>query len=256
MSIKNVLVLLLISISIPIILLTVMYGTPSPCGILKKKMYADMREITSEQGAGGFLGAALAIKAIESNIDSLTPLECTRALVDYSNRSLLNAYDSAVSRSKNTYSEPIIVKPEWRITKETSPIDDSTNVFLYITITGNNDIRGWSGEATPSLALRCKEDKTKAWINAGVYLDPDYRTNDVTMTLRWDKTQAVKTKLSASTDRKAGFFKRQISTAKKMLGHKLLTVQLTPDNSGEQVTSFDLTGLPDKLPELRKACHW
>ena len=73
--------------------------------------------------------------------------------------------------------------------------------------------------------------------------------------LRFDDKQAASYNFDLSTNDKAGF-RSPIRRIKKMLEHDKLLVEVTPDRSGPQLTTFTFTGLDEVLTELRSACHW
>ena len=50
----------------------------------------------------------------------------------------------------------------WRIRKDRSPIDDSTNV--YLSVQAETEIRSGYKTVLPTLMLRCAENKTNAFI--------------------------------------------------------------------------------------------
>lgn len=249
------------------------YGTLSPCGMLKKELRSDVlhsaigQTSTSNKWemAGRSLGAMLAGPMIDSLIESLTPMECARGLVKYhtegknifSDRfgSKLEGYgDISSSYSKPT--EP--KKPVWYSYTKQSPIDDSTNV--YLSIDANKSISGWLNKnVTPSLHIRCKENKTNVYINLGMRPKTEYGSygaESAYLRLRYDDEKAYKEKFSLSTDGEAVFFSSYIPSIKKMLKHKSLLIEFTPYNSSPQMTTFDLVGLDEKIGPLREACHW
>ncbi|WP_292978866.1 type VI secretion system-associated protein TagO [Nitrosomonas sp.] len=177
--------------------------------------------------------------AAESN--SIKRLECFDALSNH----------LGVSSSKT--SSTIISK--WHVNKETSRIDDSTNVI--VSLDSDTPISGWLGKTfTPSLVLRCKENKTELYIVTGMSPQVEYGTDGATITLRFDKEKATKYHTSKSTDGEALFFGQSIGVIKKMLGHTTLLFQFIPFNSSPAMTTFDLRGIQEAVKPLRETCKW
>lgn len=253
------------------------YGTLSPCGMLKKDIRSELLETAFDSDtsspfglAGSALGASLGGAFIDNIIESLTPLQCTKglfnrytsgdyALSDYMRNSDFSSKSSTKSTPSITshdYGTPDVIDfpPTWNSSSNTSPIDDSTNV--YLSLDSEDKIRGSFSSKTPSLHIRCKENKTESYVNAGTMLDYDFSRGTTKVTLRWDKQKAYTTYQGISTDHDAFFFSNRIGTVKKMLEHDLLTVQVTPYNKGSQAFTFNLTGFDEVLSPLREACHW
>lgn len=144
---------------------------------------------------------------------------------------------------------------KWHVSKETSRLDDSTNVI--ISLDADSPISGWPRKThTPSLVLRCKEKKTEAYIVTGMSPQVEYGTDGATVTLRFDKEKATKYRTSKSTDGEALFFGQSIGLIKKMLGHTTLLFEFVPFNSSPTMTTFDLRGLNDAIRPLRDTCKW
>lgn len=144
---------------------------------------------------------------------------------------------------------------KWRINKETSRIDDSTNVF--VSLDADSSVSGWPRKTyTPSLILRCKEKKTEAYIVTGMSPQVEYGTDGATVTLRFDKEKATKYHTSKATDGEALLFGQSIGLIKKMLQHSTLLFQFVPFNSSPAMTTFDLRGLSEAAKPLRDTCKW
>jgi type VI secretion system protein VasI len=144
---------------------------------------------------------------------------------------------------------------KWRVNRETSRIDDSTNVVL--SLNAESSISGWPGKnSTPSLILRCKEKKTEAYIVTGMSPQVEYGTDGATVTLRFDKEKATKYHTSKSTDGEALFFGQSVGLIKNMLGHTTLLFEFVPFNSSPAMTTFDLRGLADAVKPLKEICKW
>jgi type VI secretion system protein VasI len=144
---------------------------------------------------------------------------------------------------------------KWRVDKQTSRIDDSSNVTL--TLNADSSISGWPRKTTtPLLALRCKERKTEAYIVTGMSPQVEYGTDGATVTLRFDKEKATKYQTSKSTDGEALFFGQSVGLIKKMLLHTTLLFEFVPFNSSPVMTTFDIRGLAEAVKPLRDICKW
>ena len=144
---------------------------------------------------------------------------------------------------------------KWRVNKETSRIDDSSNVT--ISVNADSPISGWPRKTvTPSLVLRCKERKTEAYIVTGMSPQVEYGADGATVTLRFDKEKATKYQTSKSTDGEALFFGQSVGLIKKMVQHTTLLFEFVPFNSSPAITTFDLRGLADAVKPLKETCKW
>lgn len=144
---------------------------------------------------------------------------------------------------------------KWRVEKEISSLDDSTNV--YLSIKANDIVKGWLDQYTPTLQIRCKENTTDAYVVVGMSVANTYgQYNTAEITLRFDKTKAFDVQMDKSTDGEAVFFRQPIQVIKQMMKHNRLLFQFTPFNSSPAITTFDLTGLSETIKPLREACGW
>lgn len=144
---------------------------------------------------------------------------------------------------------------KWKVQTETSKIDDSKNVF--ITLDAETAIQGWpSKRFLPELHIRCKENRTEAYVITGMSPNVEYGVDTATVTLRLDKQPAFKIAASKSTDGEALFLPNAIGLAKRIAGAETMLFQFIPFNSSGQMTTFDVRGLPEALNAVREACKW
>lgn len=147
--------------------------------------------------------------------------------------------------------EIIANKGKWLTTIDTSPIDDSQKVIL--TLEADTPVRGNFTSSTPSLILRCSENKTEAYIAWDVYLG----IGTTKVLTRLDRNKARTKTWGLSTDNKATFAPgSNVSFIKSLIGHEKLLVQTTPYGASPTMTTFHLSGLRDAIKPLKKACHW
>lgn len=143
----------------------------------------------------------------------------------------------------------------WETSTSTSKVDDSKIVAL--SLTAESPVKGWLKVHTPDLMLRCQSKKTEVFIITGMAPNVEYgKSDEATITLRFDKEPAVKYIASESTDKEALFVPNAIALMRKMLTHKRLLFQFVPFNSSPQETEFDLSGLDKAIVPLQEACGW
>jgi hypothetical protein len=190
------------------------FGTLSPCGLLKQELKADLLRSAFEKKptdkwelAGIGLGAALVGPLIDSLVSSLTPMQCTQALVRLKFEGKNIFADDLARTVQNSpkygsgYSVPIPPpRPDWRVSTEKSPVDGSTNV--YLSIDAEKPISGWlASDITPSLQIRCKENKTNAYIHLGLRPKTEYGSygsEQTSITLRFDEESCAPTTLDTT----------------------------------------------------------
>lgn len=195
-----------------------------------------------------------ATSALSANADINT--DVARCAAESNSVKRLECFDSLSNRlgvaSPKTSSATV---SKWRVNKETSRIDDSTNVI--ISLSADSSISGWPRKTTtPSLILRCKERKTEAYIVTGMSPQVEYGIGEATVTLRFDKEKATKYKTSKSTDGEALFFGQSVGLIKKMLQHTTMLFEFVPFNSSPAMTNFDLRGLAEAVRPLKDTCRW
>jgi len=142
-------------------------------------------------------------------------------------------------------------KGKWIVSEETSAIDDSKKVIL--SLTAENSVGNGYKTNTPTMILRCSENKTNAYINIGIFLG----LTSTKVLSRLDTKKATTRRWSISTDNKAIFApSSNVKYIKSIMNHDKLLIQLTPYNESPIMTTFDLRGLKEAVKPLKKACHW
>lgn len=207
--------------------------------------------------------AANQCRKLESGIDRLACFDRFIAPTYSENLSKLESRDQCHSEINGTnrlacydrFYPPIIVKQDlgnWRTETETSPVDDSKNV--YISLEGDNSFTSSFGETiTPTLNILCKEGHTYLLVNWDTYLGLE----ETSMLHRLDKEKAINRAWTISTDTKAVFYKgNTIDFIKKLTSGTKLYMQITPYNENPVSTTFKLAGLAPALKPLQDACHW
>jgi type VI secretion system protein VasI len=140
----------------------------------------------------------------------------------------------------------------WSASSETSPIDDSQNVFL--SLASEDAIHSRFGEPVrPLLYVRCKEKATQLFVVWDVYLGID----EAEVLHRLDNRPARTSAWNISTDHKATFYRgSSIGFARELLKHEKLLLQVTPYGEKPVMASFALAGLENAIVSLQEACGW
>lgn len=139
-------------------------------------------------------------------------------------------------------SEVSEVKSDWVVNESKSPIDDSPSATIL----------KFAEDGNQTLVIRCKEDKTDAYIVTYDFLGDE----STSVIVRYDEEIARKQNFSLSTDSKALFFIPAISNIKTMMKAKKVVIRYNTYNGTFKTVTFKLDGLSEKITSLRKACHW
>lgn len=161
----------------------------------------------------------------------------------------LECYDAANKKRK----EAIVTASKWRVSKETSRMDDTTTVSL--SLDADTKITGTPNKVfTPTLILRCKKGKSDAYIITGMAPQAEKGKQGTTVTIRLDKDKSSQYVMGKSKDGTALFFENSPAFIKKLQGHTTMLFEFTPANSPAAMTSFDLTGIDVASEPLRQSC--
>ncbi len=141
---------------------------------------------------------------------------------------------------------------KWKIHQETSALDDSNNVTVYLNAQHSIRARSYKN-STPTLTISCRENKTRVYIDWGAYIT----TRDTKVTTRLDKKKAKKRTWSMSTNNEATFYKgKNISFTKELMNHDTLLANVTPYGENTVSATFDIRKLDEAIKPLRKSCGW
>lgn len=166
---------------------------------------------------------------------------------------------SASAVSKAIAPAPVDTGPvsKWRISSDTSAIDDSKTV--HIQVASDNNVRGRFGGPGPAvLHLRCLENTTSATFSFNDQFMADIQGyGDITY--RVDDRAAVKRGFQESTDNKwLGLWRgaQAIPFIKSLYGGEKLVARATPFNESQIEVTFSIFGLETAVKPLREACGW
>jgi len=242
------------------------YGTPETVAVLLKAgadlearsnragwtpLHHAARQGTPETVAALIdAGADFAARTKNGN----TPLQLAAAHGKLENVEVLRAA-GADPKVLKTKQNKVKAKPNnWRISTETSPLDDSTSVFLR---TSGTPIRGPYGEdVIPTLHIRCVENRTAVTIYFGGHFMSDHRHGRVDY--RIDDTPARHRQFRGSNNHEyLGLWRGTgIGFIKSLFGHDKLYVRATPYSESSVSTTFRIGGLEDAIRPLRHSCNW
>ena len=161
------------------------------------------------------------------------------ALFSINGRSLVSSLDASTGLTGN-----------WKVERNVSEVDNSTNVTVRATAVSSIDIAGET--ATPQLVLHCGEDKTIVYIGMGGSVGAgtimvDSRIGNEESRSRW----------SISTDRRNIFPDGQyIGLIRQLLNATEAGFSLSPNGGDPVEARFDLKGLAAAVFPLQEACHW
>ncbi|WP_348681953.1 type VI secretion system-associated protein TagO [uncultured Halomonas sp.] len=149
----------------------------------------------------------------------------------------------------------------WFVRQDTSPMDDSTSVFLSTYSKELVPHKYRSGRAAPAvLQLRCMENTTALYIEFNGHYMVSSRYQDWgDVDLRVDAGNARTIGMHESTDNQVlGLFRggQSIPVIKSMFGAEKLLVRATPFNESPITVTFDVSDLESEITPLREACHW
>lgn len=148
-------------------------------------------------------------------------------------------------------------KSEWAVQVQTSPVDDSKNVFLEVR--GTNGITDQYGRETKiTLTLACRENVTAAILNFGGLFMSDLQGAG-RVTYRVDTSPAQTKSFSESNSHEAlGLWNggASIPWIKSLFGGTKMYVEATPYSENVVSDFLPIAGLQEAIAPLREACGW
>lgn len=139
----------------------------------------------------------------------------------------------------------------WKVLETDSLMDDSTQVLISI---AGKPIRDTYGFKTPTLNIRCKDNKTETFIYWGVFMG----SGDKDLKMRLDKKKVSLLRWTGSSDGTSTFYPGSYNVLfiKKLMKHSKISVQAEPYNKSSVQTVFETIGLDEAIKPLRKSCGW
>jgi len=146
---------------------------------------------------------------------------------------------------------------DWVVTTDTSQMDDSESVFLWLD--SQESIPGrFGGPGKAKLLLRCKESKTNVLLTVNEHFLASIQGYG-TVTYRIDDRKAAKVNMQESTDNMAlGLWDGSAPTSfiKLLMTGQTIVFRVTPFNESPLEFTMHLAGLEEALKPLRAACKW
>ena len=141
---------------------------------------------------------------------------------------------------------------KWRVNIDTSPIDDSKNVFLILE--AENEVRKRYDSVKPTIFLRCKERKLDGYISYGNFFLGSESTRVLT---RFDKRPSKTSTWGISTDHAAIFVGGgMVAFIKELIKSEQLLVEVTPFSESPVLVTFDVRGIAEASKALQNVCPW
>jgi len=204
------------------------------------------------------IGIVIALSLIIQNDPSIRDTAIQKITVSEESRnSTSNKSSEKTKQQTNELETRLAELYSWRVTSSTSPIDDSTNVYMRLIST--NDIAGRLGKLGPAtMILRCTENTTAAIFRMNDLFLADLQSYG-NVIYRIDDEKAKTRRMRESTSNEAlGLWRgaTAIPFIKSLFGHNELLVQITPYNENPVRATFNISGIEEEIKPLRKACNW
>jgi type VI secretion system protein VasI len=145
----------------------------------------------------------------------------------------------------------------WKVRKEISKLDDSTNVFIKVESIGTAPDR-YGTPVKSWMMITCRENTTSLYISFANHFMSSLQGRG-TVTYRIDKAPAKKLRFVESNDHSVlGLWNggSSIPFIKQLFGKNTLLVRATPFSESSVTAEFPITGLEEVIAPLREACHW
>lgn len=153
--------------------------------------------------------------------------------------------------------DTVAQQSSWMVNTSTSPIDDSTSV--YMRVSSKESITDRLGRpANADLWIRCNENTTSMIFKFAKHHMASLNQYG-NVTLRVDNQQARTMRMHESTDNQAiGLWNggSSIPVIRQLFDHDTLTVRATPYSESPITTQFPISGLKQAITPLREACNW
>jgi hypothetical protein len=249
-------------LAIGFLLPLLVYGTVSPCGILKKEILRQAasdsvrRPTSGIEAAGSVIGTALGGALIDRTVDAMSPFRCAigyfRVLGGRSFGNLgRSRTDASVRAESETLSDTlrdwdaVFPKAGWRV--EESSNSDGPRA-LWLTLDAQTPVR--MGNGPVSLVLVCMNDRTEVSINWREGVGPRPR---IALTVGETPTHTSTWSAKGQT---TYYPANHVALINQLLGVTELRAVLKESDGGLEPARFALAGLDEAILPLRKACHW
>lgn len=270
-------VVALVLICLPLAGMLLRWGTVSPCGALKQELHwrfskEVMAGMSQSRGtleaAGMMLGSAFGGTMIDNMMEGMPPTRCATGLMRlvFSGDAGLSGLDGASTSasldgdaiggggpSRRRPPEP---QTTWLISEKASPMDDTPKVSI-LGETRDTITTRFGMTYNPVLILRCEDHTLDVFVNARTTLDGFWEKRKASVheiRLRLDDDTPWTTDFSYSTSGEAVFFAYPKGVYNQLARAERVAVELQPNEMGQQAVVFDLAGMKEHLPALKRAC--
>lgn len=143
----------------------------------------------------------------------------------------------------------------WRSRPIQSEMDGSQGYVVEKDADGAID--KWLGTTTPTLVIRCQENKTSVYVHTETAAQPELGLYDrATVRLRFDDGAPQRQEWSESTDDVALFAPNPIALARRLAKARTFRFQFTPFNAPPAVATFSLEGSDGAISRVADTCGW
>jgi type VI secretion system protein VasI len=145
--------------------------------------------------------------------------------------------------------------PHWRSETWRSEMTDFQNQSIQTT--GTSVVARYQRTYRPALTIRCMENTTSVHIDHGGFVT----TQNIRVELRIDDGPVTSHRMNMSTNYEAfGLWRgnQAIPFLQSLInnGPRRLTVRYTPHGESAVTTSFDISGIGERIRPVREACGW
>jgi len=145
----------------------------------------------------------------------------------------------------------------WSVRTETSPVDDTANVYVESRATAPITDR-FGQSHYPSMVLRCQENTTAVSIYfGGLFMAGIQGYGEIIFRVD-DKPAFNRTFEESTSNEHLGLWSggRAIPFIRTLFGGTALLVRATPFNENPTTFTLPIAGLEEAVKPLREACHW
>lgn len=157
----------------------------------------------------------------------------------------LRCYDLLATMAKPAPAAPqgAPAQSAWRVNEEKSPVDDRTEIFAHLS----------SRDGEISMVLRCKDNRTDAFLNPSKYIGIAHKP---TVTTRINADKATTGAWPISLDGEAAFSPAPIPFMKSLPNDGTLFVRIESYNGRRSEGAFDLGDVSSVRSRVAELCAW
>ena len=123
-------------------------------------------------------------------------------------------------------------------------------------LAAENIVPIWLNQVRPMLIVRCLSKKTEAFVFTGSALKIEPRTEDHTVSFRFDDEQETTMRWPDSAEHDALFAPDAVAFAQRLIHAHTLRFGYTPHNAEPVEAHFEVSGLGALIEPVAKECGW